>query len=153
MSDVSNGRSTYRVVQWATGNIGSRSLRAVIEHPQLTLVGLHVNSSKKEGIDAGELCGLGPTGVVATRDIASVLEAGADCVLYMQQGIDADAICALLESGANVVTTCGAFHHPGSMNSDLRARVEAACEGMHPTACMASALNPVSHTGETHGWQ
>ena len=29
---------TYRVVQWATGNIGSRSLRAVIEHPQLELV-------------------------------------------------------------------------------------------------------------------
>ena len=29
----------YRVVQWATGNIGTRSLRAVIEHPRLELVG------------------------------------------------------------------------------------------------------------------
>ena len=25
----------YRVVQWATGNIGLRSLRTVIEHPDL----------------------------------------------------------------------------------------------------------------------
>ena len=55
---------TYRVVQWATGNIGSRSLRAVIEHPQLELVGVHVNSPEKAGRDAGDLCGLGPTGVI-----------------------------------------------------------------------------------------
>ena len=27
----------YRVVQWATGNIGTRALRAVIEHPELEL--------------------------------------------------------------------------------------------------------------------
>ena len=43
--------STYRVVQWATGNIGTRSLRAVIEHPRQTLVGLHVHSPDKAGRD------------------------------------------------------------------------------------------------------
>lgn len=59
----------YRVVQWATGNIGLRSLRAVIDHPQLELVGLYVYSDAKVGRDAGELCGADPTGVVATRDI------------------------------------------------------------------------------------
>jgi len=120
--------STYRVVQWATGNIGARSLKAVLEHPQMTLVGVHVNSPEKEGLDAGELCGLGPTGVIATRDIGDVLAVAPDCVLYMQQGTDFDAICRLLESGANVVTTCGQFHHPGSMDAQLRTRVEAACE-------------------------
>ena len=57
------GGGPYRVVQWATGNIGSRSLRAVIEHPELELVGLYVYSDAKAGQDAGELCGLGPTGV------------------------------------------------------------------------------------------
>ena len=72
---------TYRVVQWATGNIGSRSLRAVIEHPQLELVGLHVNSAEKAGRDAGDLCGLGPTGVTATHDLESVVDLDADCVL------------------------------------------------------------------------
>jgi 4-hydroxy-tetrahydrodipicolinate reductase len=128
MKDLTAPTSTYRVVQWATGNIGARSLRAVIEHPQMTLVGVHVNSSEKEGLDAGELCGLGPIGVVATRDIGDVLAVAPDCVLYMQQGLDVDAICTLLESGTNVVTTCGEFHHPRSMNTELRARVEAACE-------------------------
>lgn len=117
----------YRVVQWATGNIGSRSLRAVIEHPQLELVGLHVNSADKEGRDAGDLCGLGRTGVTATRGLDSVLALDADCVVYMQQGYDLDVICALLGSGTNVVTTSGEFHHPGSMDPGERERVEAAC--------------------------
>ena len=40
MADPVGLESTYRVVQWATGNIGSRSMRAVIEHPQLTLAGV-----------------------------------------------------------------------------------------------------------------
>jgi len=52
----------YRVVQWATGNVGTKSLRAVIEHPALELVGLYVHSVEKAGKDAGELCGVGTTG-------------------------------------------------------------------------------------------
>ena len=52
-----------RVFQWATGNSGTRSLRAVIEHPDLELVGVHVHAGDKVGKDAGELCGAGPTGV------------------------------------------------------------------------------------------
>ncbi len=120
--------SPYRVVQWATGNIGTRSLRAVIEHPELILVGLHVHDPDKEGRDAGELCGLGPTGVLATRDTRAVLALRPDCVLYMQQGYDVDVLCSLLESGVNVVATCGGFHHPGSMDPAERQRIEAACD-------------------------
>ena len=103
--------STYRVVQWATGNIGSRSLRAVIEHPGLSLAGLWVSTQDKVGRDAGSLCGLGPTGITATSDLDEILALGPDCVLYMQQGSDLEVLCALLESGANVVTTAGDFHH------------------------------------------
>ncbi len=64
MTDLTAPPPTYRVAQWATGNIGTRSLRAVIEHPQMTLVGLHVHSPEKQGLDAGALCGLAPTGVL-----------------------------------------------------------------------------------------
>jgi 2,4-diaminopentanoate dehydrogenase len=119
--------SDYRVVQWATGNIGSRSLRAVIEHPRLELVGVWVSSADKAGRDAGDLCGLDPTGVMATTDLESILALKPDCVLYMQQGFDVEAISALLEAGVNVVATCGEFHHPPSMDPALRQRVEAAC--------------------------
>jgi len=117
----------YRVVQWATGNIGTKSLRGVIEHPDMDLVGLHVHSRDKAGRDGGNLCGLGPTGVLATNDLDDVLALAPDCVLYMPQGCDVDALCRLLESGSNVVTTRGEFHHPPSLDPATRERIEAAC--------------------------
>ena len=119
---------TYRVVQWATGTIGARALRAIIEHPHMTLAGLYVHGKDKVGRDAGELCGTGSTGVIATAHIEDILELGPDCVLYMPSFLDLDELCRLLTAGINVVTTCGAFHHPGSMDPDMRAAVEAACE-------------------------
>jgi len=47
----------YRVVQWATGNIGGRALREVIRHPDLDLVGVLVFDPAKAGVDVGVLCG------------------------------------------------------------------------------------------------
>ena len=96
-----------RVAQWATGNIGTHSLREVIRHPALELVGVLVYDPAKEGVDAGELCGLGPVGVSATTDKASIIALGADCVLYMPATTEIDDVIELLGSGANVVTTRG----------------------------------------------
>ena len=118
---------SYRVVQWATGNIGTRSLRHVIEHPDLELVGVYVHSDAKVGRDAGDLCGTPPTGVTATHDIDEIVARRPDCVLYMPQQCDMDEVCRLLASGANIVTTRGEFHHPPSLDAEVRARVEAAC--------------------------
>ncbi len=56
----------YRVIQWATGNVGTRALRTLIEHPALVLVGLWVNSDAKRGRDAGVIAGIDPCGVIAT---------------------------------------------------------------------------------------
>jgi 4-hydroxy-tetrahydrodipicolinate reductase len=114
-------------VQWATGNIGSRSLRHIIQHPGLTLAGVYVTSTAKVGRDAGELCGLPPTGVTATGDIGEILALGADCVLYMPADCDLDQVCAILAAGTNIVTTRGEFLHPGSMSPADRERVEQAC--------------------------
>lgn len=116
-----------RVVQWATGNIGSRSLRHIIEHPGLELAGVYVTSAAKAGRDAGDLCGLPPTGVAATAHIDEIFALGPDCVLYMPAVCDLDQVCALLAAGTNVVTTRGEFHHPGSMRPADRDRVERAC--------------------------
>jgi len=127
-TDPSTPRArNYRVVQWATGNIGTRSLRAVIEHPGLTLAGLYVYSDAKAGRDAGELCGLPPVGVKATRSVEDIVALKADCVLYMPQRIDVDDLCRLLEVGSNVVTTRTEFHLPGRMEPALRQRIEDAC--------------------------
>jgi 4-hydroxy-tetrahydrodipicolinate reductase len=118
---------TYRVVQWATGNIGMRSLRAVIEHPRLRLVGLYVHSEAKAGRDAGELCGLQPIGVQATRSIEDILALKADCVLYMPQGCNFDELCRLLASGANVITTRTELNNPDALDPAVRERIEDAC--------------------------
>jgi 4-hydroxy-tetrahydrodipicolinate reductase len=119
--------TSYRVVQWATGNIGLRSLRAVIEHPELELVGLYVYSEAKAGTDAGDLCDLPPTGVVATRDVDAIVALRPDCVLFMGDRADIEVICRLLESGANVVSTRSEFHRPAGMDPEVRRRIEAAC--------------------------
>src|SRR3984957_5504577 len=116
-----------RVVQWATGNIGSRSLKQVIEHPGLELAGVYVTSAAKAGRDAGDLCGLPSTGVTATSDVDEILALGADCVLYMPAACDLDQVCRILAAGTNIVTTRGEFHHPGSMPAADRERVERAC--------------------------
>ncbi|ONH30795.1 dihydrodipicolinate reductase [Pseudofrankia asymbiotica] len=127
-SDTALPQAPLRVVQWATGNIGTRSLRSIIEHPGLELVGLLVYSDAKAGKDAGELAGLGTTtGVTATTSVDEIVALGADCVVYMPATLNADEVCRLLESGANIVTTRGEFHRPVSMEPALRARVEKAC--------------------------
>src|SRR3954465_6561991 len=114
---------SYGVVQWATGNIGTRSLRHVIEHSDLELVGVYVHSAAQVGRDAGDLCGLPPTGVAATHDINEntdgrppaghpathdidgVVARRADCGLTVPQQCNVDEVCPLLASGANIVTT------------------------------------------------
>ncbi|MFM8971850.1 MAG: dihydrodipicolinate reductase, partial [Actinomycetota bacterium] len=67
-----------RVIQWSTGNVGRASLRCIIRHPDLELVGVYVHSADKVGVDAGKLCALPPTGVLATDDVDALLALGAD---------------------------------------------------------------------------
>jgi hypothetical protein len=122
-----SGSMPLRVVQWATGTVGSAALRAVISHPAMELVGVKVYSPAKEGLDAGDLCGLPSTGVKAVCDLASVLALRPDCVLYMPESTDLDDVCALLENGINISTTRAEFFHPHGMDPDVRRRVEAAC--------------------------
>ena len=52
----------YRVVQWATGNVGQRALRAVLDRDVFELVGVHAFSPDKVGHDAGALAGIAPVG-------------------------------------------------------------------------------------------
>lgn len=118
----------YRVAQWATGNIGAHAIKAVVQHPQMELVGLWVHSADKVGRDAGELAGLGrDLGVKATHDLEAIVALKPDCVLYMPQYMNLDEVCRLLETGSNIVTSVVEFHDPESLDAQMRSRVEAAC--------------------------
>ncbi len=117
---------TYRVIQWATGNVGRHAIRAVVEHPETELVGVYVTNPAKDGLDAGEICGTEPLGVRAAGNRDEVLSIDADCVIYAPLLPDLDEVCAILGSGKNVVTPTGWFY-PARQTGEVLARLEQAC--------------------------
>src|SRR4029450_14145990 len=121
--------SRYKVIQWATGAVGTHALRALLDDPQFELVGVYVHSPDKVGRDAGELAGLPiDTGIKATNDAEGVGNTTADCVVYTAIGEtrprEAVAqIAALLRSGKNVVSTSMiTLNHPAGPTPNMSAR-------------------------------
>src|SRR2546421_11558938 len=102
-----------RVVQWTTGNVGQRSVRAVVAHPDLELVGRSAWSNEKAGRDVGELCGIEPVGVPATNDVDALLRLRPDCVVYNPMWQDVDELVHILEAGVNVVSTAAFINGRG----------------------------------------
>ena len=137
----------WRVVLWGPGQMGIGALRAVIQHPGLELAGLVVHSEAKDGRDAGDLCGLPATGIVATRDVDAALSVDADVVAYFATGDyryreAADDIARCLQAGRNVVTTSLVpFCYPPAAEDDLRQMLEAAC-GAGGTTLFNSGIEP-----------
>ncbi len=129
-----------RIVQWTTGNVGRRSIRAVAANPNLELVGCYVHGEEKEGRDAGELAGITPLGVKATRDIGALIALEPDCVVYNPLWSDTSELVRILEAGINVVTTA-AFITGHAFGDEDRARIEAACAAGGSTI-FGSGMNP-----------
>src|SRR5437588_8362878 len=137
----------YKVIQWATGNVGQLALRAIIEHPELELVGLLVHSPDKAGKDAGELAGVGAVGVRATNDVDEILALEADAVSYMATGDlrpweAVEDMARVLESGKNVVSTSVvALIYPPAADPKAVERLEEACRKGR-TSCFTSGIDP-----------
>jgi hypothetical protein len=132
----------YRVIQYGAGNTGKFVLRALLTHPGLQLIGLGVHSAHNEGRDAGDICRLPATGVIATRNIDSLLQLDADCVCYMPTDPYAgdvlatgshaaelfDSLCRFLASGKNVVATApNALVYAKSLSAEVLTCLERAC--------------------------
>ncbi len=120
-----------RVVQWATGTTGRLALRAVIEEPGLELVGVRVYDPAKRGQDAGDLCGVARTGIVATDDKDAVLDVHPDLVLYMgsvekyREECIADVV-DLLTAGIDVIATGSSFIEIRAFDPEVGRAIEAA---------------------------
>ncbi|WP_319453347.1 MULTISPECIES: dihydrodipicolinate reductase [unclassified Mycobacterium] len=130
---------TYRIVQWTTGNIGKRSVLAVVENVAFELVGCYAWSDDKVGRDVGELCGIEPLGVTATNDVDALLALKPDCVVYNPMFTDVDELVRILAAGVNVVSTTGFM--TGHCLGDGRARIIEACEQGGSTI-FGSGMNP-----------
>jgi 2,4-diaminopentanoate dehydrogenase len=137
----------YKVIQWATGNVGRLALRGIVEHPDLELVGLLVHSPDKAGKDAGELAGIGPIGVKATNDVDEILGLDADVVSYMATGDlrpweAVDDMARILESGKNVVSTSVVpLIYPPAADPKAVQRLEEACRKGN-ASCFTSGIDP-----------
>src|SRR6185369_8245245 len=106
-------RPMYRVIQIATGSLGKHALKQIIQDPRMELAGVWVHSKEKVGKDAGDLCGLGPTGIRATDQMDRIIATPADCAVFMlpdhhmsdptepgsHGAMLIDMMCALLRSG------------------------------------------------------
>ncbi len=136
-----------KVIQWCTGVAGQHVARSIIAHPDMELVGCYVMSGAKDGVDVGDICGIGPIGVKATTDKEAIYAMDADVVMYMaleEFGIEkpVDELCRLLSSGKNVVSTATtALIYPKAAGGDYLGRLEAAAQaggttfhatGIHP---------------------
>ncbi|WP_109530723.1 MULTISPECIES: NAD(P)H-dependent amine dehydrogenase family protein [Nocardia] len=132
--------SPLRVVQWTTGNVGRQSVRSIVAHPDLELVGCYAWSPDKVGRDVGELCDLGPVGVAATDDVAALLALKPDCVVYNPMWIDVEELAGILAAGIDVVTTA-AFVTGHSLGAQRRARIVEAC-AKGGSSIFGSGINP-----------
>jgi hypothetical protein len=136
-----------RVIQWATGAVGSTTLRAVIEHPDMEVAGVWVHTPDKVGKDAGELAGLKTTtGVLATNDRDALIALDADIVLFCAAGPqpleerDRD-IFDLLRSGKNVIASTGPYFVPEKRSPEYAQAIEDACREGGSTL-MSAGANP-----------
>jgi len=120
----------YRVIQWATGNVGRLAIEGVEAHPELELAGVWVHSPDKAGQTFG--------GVTATNSVDEILALDADCVIYTPMLGQTEEVARILRSQKNVVTPVGWFYPKDTTGI---AELEGACReggvtlhgtGIHP---------------------
>ncbi len=140
---------SYKVVTWGTGNVGKYAIRAVLNHPELELVGHIVSSEAKSGQDAAQLAGLDQAcGVSASHDIDAVLDLQPDCVVYtahsetrMMEAAEDQARC--LRRGINVVaSSLFMLQYPDNPDVTFIAEpIKAACTQGNAT-CFNNGIDP-----------
>jgi hypothetical protein len=123
---------TYKIVQWASGSVGTASLKEIIRHPDLELVGLRVFNPDKVGEDAGVLAGGDPIGVTATDSIDDILAIDCDVIIHTPRAsghLDEmyDDMERLLRAGKNIITVAIGIA-PERHGPDFARRFEAACK-------------------------
>lgn len=138
-----------RVVTWGTGNVGKYAIRAVLNHPDLELIGHIVSTEAKAGQDVALLAELGPSsGLLASNDIDAVLALKPDCVVYtahsetrLMEAAEDQARC--LRQGINVVSSSlFMLQYPDNPDVSFMADpIKAACAKGSST-CFNNGIDP-----------
>lgn len=135
-----NGKR-LRIVQWTTGKVAREAIKAMLERPNLELVGVYAFSPDKVGQDVGDLARLGrKLGIRATHDIDALIALKPDCVVYMPLHPDVDHMARLLLAGINIATTASFLTGRGYGEAARRKLEEAAQAGK--ASLFGSGINP-----------
>ncbi|MEM9256781.1 MAG: hypothetical protein AAGA91_15145 [Pseudomonadota bacterium] len=130
--------SKIKVIQWFTGEIARHQIRLVAQCPDMELVGVCVFHEHKVGLDAGELAGIDPLGVITTNDRDAMLALDADVVLYNPPLERYDDIIPILASGKNVISIMAGWNPKAHR---CYADIVAACE-QGRASLFGTGLNP-----------
>ena len=124
-------RKPFRVAVAGPGGLGLCSIREVLRLPEMELVGVLAYSPEKNGVDVGELAGVGPVGVKVTTDFDQFLKLDAEAVIFTARDFgdwrSDNQILALLSAGKNVITPLP-YHYLKARGSDVEAKFEAAAK-------------------------
>ena len=71
-----------RVVVWGTGVVGKMVIAEIVKSPAFELVGVGVSNPDKVGKDAGEICGIATTGVIATDSVEALVALRPDALVH-----------------------------------------------------------------------
>jgi 4-hydroxy-tetrahydrodipicolinate reductase len=140
-----NERPTYKVIVWAPGYLGSGVIKEILKRPEFELVGVLAYSAHKNGMDVGEMLGIGPIGVKMTTNQKEIFNLKADCVVHTGTNMMDDTprnkeVIRLLESGKNVVAS-PSYHFPQLRGQQFVDMLNDACKrgnaslygtGIHP---------------------
>lgn len=127
-----------RVIQWFTGEIARHQIRLLAQSPTMELVGAFVFHEEKVGLDAGELAGIEPLGVITTNDREKMLALDADVVLYNPPLERYDDIIPILASGKNVISIMSGWNPKKNKHYP---EIEEACKKGN-SSLFGTGLNP-----------
>ena len=134
-----------RVIQVGTGPLGRVTLKRLIEHPHVDVVGAHGRSSDKVGMDVGTLVGRDPIGVRVTDNLAELAALDADCAVFMTKWRPAEEmlpeLLPFLRAGTNVVTTTDWFDPRAHADTTHHDMIAEACRN-GGSSLVATGLNP-----------
>ena len=139
---MSSADRPLRVAQFGVGYTGESSVRYLLDHPGIELVGVRCYRPERAGVDVGKLVGRDPVGITTTTDVDGLLALRPDCAVFMPRDPHDDPslpdaqsagwlaeLEVLLRAGVNVVspiiTTCHWRHL--SRGIEFRDRVEQWC--------------------------
>ena len=134
-----------RVVIFGLGTLGSGVVRILAERDAYEIVAAVCRREENDGMDVGDIAGIGPIGIFASKDEDAVLsDVEADIVVHATRPLLATVegeLAKILGAGLNVVTLTEEAAYPWNSHPDEAGRLDALAKS-HDVSLLATGVNP-----------